>query len=548
MDLTEKHSLQHCVEEMEDEPVIDFVAAVDDLVECVGKNYKPFVPKDYSIEPKHLLPDSYRQSAFRLVNNLLEAKVTPNGTIDVDLGIIRSQFHTLLIRKSYIDLARMLIERIDNFNYLVLGSSGNGKTVFCIFFMYLLLQANKRYGGKYPFIFDLRGRIGYYNNGLQVAERGFIDEGPDDHSMFILYDDMTPPPSPIMYPDATTVMFSPPNPHRYKEFQKEKCRMLFLPLWSKGEFMRLINTLPSECPEKLSESELDKRMMLCGGLPRRIFEEWDRAESVIRLGISKINVKYLEDDAMDYFEAGADYIIGIEVAADYHTIEFRFLSDELRRLAYNCLKNQDKNILSYAMSDSYVFEDDLTLFPDLFKMFAMESMSLSKEYNLVPLNAEATELCQLEKHWLLKMPSAEQRKIKSENDVILDTDLPIMWIPNNSSSFADYFYTLPEKASDGGTLLLGFKFSMNPENHLDRDRLKKLIDKFGKNFILVWVLTGKPFEEFQLEYVIDNVIDNPVETETELTLDEMTKKGKRNEMLRLPEFKMNAFAAYSKLE
>ena len=333
------------IEEPEDEPHIDFAAAVNDLVECVNKHYKPFVPPDYCIEPKFRVRPTSRKLLYQLVNRLYEAEVGPNGTIDVDLNLLRIQYHTLMVRKSYIDLARMLIEKEVGYrDYLVLGSPGTGKTVFCIFFMYVLLQANKRYGAKFPFIFNLRGKVGVYRNGLQVADRGFIDGGPDDHSMYVLYDDKPAPP--LVYANATTIVFSSPNRQRYDEYQKGRCRKLFLPLWSKGELMRLMASIPEGFPEKLSEADLDERMLLSGGVPRRILEEWDSINDVINDGLYKINLNALNEGGMSCFESGPHSLIGIAVSSDYKRFRCRFLSKELRRKVFDNMKKNQQDVIN----------------------------------------------------------------------------------------------------------------------------------------------------------------------------------------------------------
>ena len=59
-----------------------------------------------------------------------------------------------------------------------------------------------------------------------------------------------------------------------------------------------------------------------------------------------------------------------------------------------------------------------------------------------------------------------------------------MWVPNSGFPVVDFFYTLPKKASDGGTLALGLQMTMNSKHALNGEKLKKLIGKFGKKFKL----------------------------------------------------------------
>ena len=223
--------------------------------------------------------------------------------------------------------------------------------------------------------------------------------------------------------------------------------------------------------------------MLVGGVPRRMFKECESINEPLDLW-------------KPTFASAPHSLIGIAVGSDYRHFRCRFLSKELRCKCFDHLTEFGHDALAFVRKNTRVFEQAGMLFSDLFEVFAMRQICLGKEADLVPLNAEARSFCSEGTPWHLVMPSAEQRKISNENDVILDTERPIMWVPNSGFPAVDFFYTLPKKASDGGTLVLGLQMTMNSKHALNGEKLKKLIDTFGKNFVLVCVLTGKPFEEF----------------------------------------------------
>lgn len=472
------------IDEHSEEQFIDYAVAVNELVEYIRATYKPDIPEFFEIRPEYLIAGETDSPLSELIKSLREAQVTPEGVINANLGILHSDFRTITIRKCYIDLAKILLEaKGDYMKHIILGSTGTGITVFCVFIMFLLLKANES-GGNFPFFFNLRGHVGMYHKGrLTCIDPRFLSIGTmvkRCQGLYFLYDDIPPPPT--IFPFANTVVFSSPNEQRYKEFQKGKCRKLYIPLWSKGELMRLNNNLSQK--KKFSEAELDERIMLSGGVPRRIFDEWERIDEFVANGLVKVTLEMLKEASAFYFEIDSRSLIGIDVSSNYQHFRCRFLTKELRRCIFAHLKEYAPDSIAYALQNTHVFEQPRMLFYDLFEVFAIENICLRKEHNLLPLNAEAREFCQLEKLWSLKAPSVEQRKIKNIDDVVLDTELPIIWVPNNAFPFVDALLTLPGKTSNGGTLVIGLKMTMNLNHLLDNDKLKKLTDRFGNNFIL----------------------------------------------------------------
>lgn len=89
--------------------------------------------------------------------------------------------------------------------------------------------------------------------------------------------------------------------------------------------------------------------------------------------------------------------------------------------------------------------------------------------------------------------------------------------------------------------------TMNLNHLLDNDKLKKLTDRFGNNFILAWVLAGTRFEEFQERH---QIIEREKKTRQEMANTERMEMEKliiENKVtLKIPQFKMDAFTVNKK--
>ena len=91
------------------------------------------------------LKNSHNLSLFELIGTFRTLKVDRNGCLDADLSVLDDfAYYKLIVRKSYLRLARLMIENFGKRGRkkcLLIGSPGTGKSMFLIFLLYILVKA-----------------------------------------------------------------------------------------------------------------------------------------------------------------------------------------------------------------------------------------------------------------------------------------------------------------------------------------------------------------------------------------------------------------------
>ena len=318
------------------------------LVTLVREGYRSTLPENY--EPRRSLTNRTPDSTIsRLIQTCRTATIDRKGFLDVDLTEIGVPNSKLLVRKSYLKLARIVIERSlrsCSFNTLLLGSPGTGKSVFLVFLLYILVQA-----GNVPILVNIWEKRGLSvgNRFYHLKEAFFTDSDIDLYNPVLLYDGKSPPPYLVRSP---TIVASSPRADRYSEFKNRANRSAFLmPLWTEKELSRL-NSILTTAEGKISKRRLAERFLYACGVPRVIFDEdWAKYKKAVKVAISGLELEILAKEGDGSLERGPHSVIGIMVdTANYQDFKLCFHSHGIRNEAFEHLKEKEVDLLKFVFN------------------------------------------------------------------------------------------------------------------------------------------------------------------------------------------------------
>lgn len=207
-------------------------------------------------------------SAAGTMKQMLVLDELPHALVN-RYGIVEN----LYVRECYIDLYDIVVEKMIKYEnkrpgMLFTGVPGIGKSMFLIYFMCRYLTDDRFPDKRFVFQIGLQEYSIFDSlsvsmaNGPTLVKYVSYETLPSNFSIgdALLLVDMVPLESPSKR-GKWTLIFSSPNPMRYKEFMKvQPSTTFYLPTWSEAELL-CVN------PDKMSWYS---RFVMCGGIPRMV--------------------------------------------------------------------------------------------------------------------------------------------------------------------------------------------------------------------------------------------------------------------------------------
>ena len=180
---------------------------------------------------------------------------------------------TLFIRNSYDKLWEIILELFQKYQHaelgiqimrvLLLGTTGIGKTAALNYFLIRALKTGIKV------LFESREYRYFFSDGTVLKSDvlfGGLSEHRHDRSVLLLIDHQINCSPPIC--SAFTVAPMSPDPLYYKEFEKNDCCTLWMPLTTEAEIIAM-----NKCSDSpMDAMELTRRIELFGPIPRQVFK------------------------------------------------------------------------------------------------------------------------------------------------------------------------------------------------------------------------------------------------------------------------------------
>lgn len=121
-----------------------------------------------------------------------------------------------------------------------------------------------------------------------------------------------------------------------------------------------------------------------------------------------------------------------------------------------------------------------------------------KEMQLVALNKEAREFNNGGPVLDLDLPKiCGAKRMWTVKDI--DPETEGIWDSRGKYTFVDAFFTLPGKGIDAKPLVIGFFATTRKSRPIDYAKLCEIYERFGRDFILVWILDDCTFPLFNIQ-------------------------------------------------
>lgn len=237
----------------------------DKLIELVKTCYKCSIPEGYRVHESDYSdatndPDSWMSA---MQKSFMQAKFENSCLFGLNLECYGlGEFRNIYVRDAYYEMLEEVLERLKKprtrYRYLVLGSSGVGKSMFHAFCLYVLLQAGAPVYFVYRDFSALFFEDKVYKPLVRVHECRLLTY----HNVWFLYDSLDRPPS--LTSDPIGLVFFTPR-HIYNSYVKElSCPPMYLPLWEFDELQVANSILPEG---NLPPEVLLRRYDYCGWYP-----------------------------------------------------------------------------------------------------------------------------------------------------------------------------------------------------------------------------------------------------------------------------------------
>jgi hypothetical protein len=176
------------------------------------------------------------------------------------------QFNNLtriMVRESYENIYDLISANVrNNFkDHLVTGVPGIGKSHFCLYFLWRYITENP---GS-PILFESSLNMIYYLSPSNSFMTTRIVCTNLQYPYLVDFREVCEPAPTI---GLFTVVFSSPDPKRYKQMMKGRASRYVMPVWTLEELFQL-----KQIHDCISLEEITQRFDLIGGVPRQIFDE-----------------------------------------------------------------------------------------------------------------------------------------------------------------------------------------------------------------------------------------------------------------------------------
>jgi hypothetical protein len=243
----------------------------------------------------------------------------------------------LFVRESYVKIYDLIMHRIDagSRHHLVTGVPGIGKSSFSLYFLWRYLRDNRG-----PVLCEFN-----YNTILMIEPNSSYLQRADCLVQSLRYPylvDLNDKVEPEKGVGSFTVVFSSPDPSRYKEMMKiQTSSRYIMPVWTWDELHQLwshtSNSLDLIQLELFPSMELlSSRFQLVGGIPRLCFK--NKNFNLLETVRTRINVK------------GIDFLI------QFLRSGFSVIDEEISHLLIH--RHPDENDGYLTDSDNYAFASD----------------------------------------------------------------------------------------------------------------------------------------------------------------------------------------------
>ena len=495
------------------EAPVDVKSRMETILQRLREEYK-FNMSEYNIKREKKVfkkisdPNS---KSKRLFDTLCKAPA------DEDLKSIDTEFYgegltrSVLLRSCYFDMFELILDSLKipsgNNWYLILGSTGIGKSWFHVFCLHVLIKA------EIPVFIQRMENSALFFKG-EVYECSDVKDNIllTQSNIWWLYDCKVDPHE-IMSPDSICVMVSPPKRESYKEYAK-LCHFgrMYMPQWKYQELKRA-NRLWTPATSRLARAVLKKRFKLCGGIPRHIFDKYKNYKKQLWQDVGAIRIEQLDSQQFKDLGHVLNNVFGLKVTGNYFDAEVDFLSERIAEEVTEVLVKTSKLSLSKLLHQVLYRTTDV-IGGHVHKILAIKQLVPGFTLSFESLGTENLE------NIVLPNPLNKHRlKGITLDNVDWSSSDATLWVPKNGDSFPciDCFLLLPhENGKDN--IALGVQITVGSRHPVPRDPLAAMIElcrSNGFSFKLVYALTHeRNYDAFKRQK--QTVNGKVVETEDEV--------------------------------
>ena len=421
-----------------------------------------------------------------MVNSFLELKGHPKVTF---LG--KSNLPSkLYVRQAYSDLHKLIHGTYSNRQALIIGNPGIGKSFFCLYELYRLLQEliERNCGGLIVYdniplgVFMILSPDGL----IEAGDRRCVSNTELGTNSYYLYDAGTRKNETPFIMRAKTIVFSSPAEQNYRDYVKcyepgPNLVTLYMPIWSWEE----INTTAHmyEATDPIEQFEI------WGGIPRKVFSDTKRDEidkAVRACDLKEVSKVFSSTSTGDV----SHRLLHLTVdPADYTTATVRFASQYVKEKYCEAYEDQSHSLLARLIEIRYAPLRNIE-FGRLFELFAYRCISNGGTFTIRSLEEEVVE----ENSILLPSKMrVEQFRLTRELDKFKQPKDNILLIPASRT-----FPSLDYLCICNGRKM-GFQMTVGSSHSIQKEVLKSCMEELDalRGFEFYFVVPEHIYPEFK---------------------------------------------------
>ena len=265
----------------------------------------------------------------------------------------------IYVRESYKTVTTLISDAIKEKikKFVVTGTPGIGKTIFLHYFLWVLITRQTSINDQVDrkiYLQRSNRRIYSFQGDRVVSIDAGVAEGTilDDKNCILLVD-MVEENEPVRC-SGTIIIFSSPNPKRYKQHLKGRSRQFVLNSWTLEE----VKAVWVHAYQHIQWDTVERVYDKMGGVIRYVLEQNDVADITMKLGLGKAKNWFIEitKNIDGHFTSYEDGTVMYHVRHMYspdHAIDnskFVFASDYARKECLKVLKLEERErVLAFLM-------------------------------------------------------------------------------------------------------------------------------------------------------------------------------------------------------